>query len=76
MSDLLRSATEKLQTHKGQWRQIAKAVPCSYAWVTAIGRGQYHSEPGYVRLMRLHEVIKQFDRRKKAVARAIRETAG
>ncbi len=49
--NLLEEVKEGLSKRKGQWKEIAAAVPeVSYSWVAQVGRGKYASEPTYNRL--------------------------
>lgn len=47
-----------IQSRKGQWKQIAAAVPgVSYSWIAQIGRGQYKSAPSYERLIAVSQYL-------------------
>lgn len=49
--DLLQEVTAGIRARRGQWKQIAAAVPgVSYSWIAQIGRGKYSSAPTYERL--------------------------
>ncbi len=54
--DLLADVQRELMARKGEWRQIAAAVPgVSYSFIAQLGRGKYKSEPSYKRLVLLRD---------------------
>lgn len=57
-NDLLNDVRAKLNARKGEWVQIAKAIPgVSYSWIAQVGRGTYSSEPTYSRLKAVAEYL-------------------
>lgn len=57
--DLLRDVQVGLQKSKGEWRDIAEAVPgVSYSWISKVARCKYNSAPSYERLKAVAEYLK------------------
>lgn len=49
-----------LAARKGEWKQIADAVPgVSYSWIAQLGRGKYKSAPSYKRLLAVAEYLRK-----------------
>lgn len=57
--ELIKEVTTRLRERKGEWRQIADALPgISYSWLSQVGRGKYKSASSYKRLKRVLDYLR------------------
>jgi hypothetical protein len=71
MPDELTYIRAELGKRKGQWRNIAAALPgCSYSWLQKVASGNYPSSPAYGRVVALAKHLRATRNASRSGARA------
>lgn len=58
-NDLFQQVQKALAARRGEWKQIAAAIPeVSYSWIAQVGRGKYASKPLYDKLIAVDRYLR------------------